>query len=131
MSAISIGEADEQWGDELIGDATAIAGNANAADIVSDAFSRLIREDQHDRGPWNGAVEPRAYLFRCVLNSAKMHGRASGRRRSREIRVSHWNGAIAAAPESLLADPLTDRRKGAVIAGTWLVHEATGKSSLA
>lgn len=114
MSAISIEEAYEKWGDELIGYATAIAGHTDAADIVSDAFSGLLRNGLSDRAGWNGAVEPPAYLFRCVLNAAKTAGRATGRRRQRELRVSAWGGAPAATPESLLADPAVSRAADAL-----------------
>lgn len=66
VSAIGLEEADEKWADELMGYATAIAGRTDAADIVSDAFWRLLQNGSRDSASRNGAVDPRAYLFRCA-----------------------------------------------------------------
>ncbi len=105
VSAITLEEAYEKWADELVGYATAIAGRSDAADVVAEAFAGRSRVHDTDGGDWHGAGEPRAYLFRCVLNTARMRARSAGRRRTRELRVSSWGGAVLDTPESLLGDP--------------------------
>lgn len=101
MNALSLEEAYRTWSDDLVGYATALVGADWAADVVADAFASLLSDDER----WRSAREPRGYLFRCVLNSARMHERAGGRRRHREQRAVRGDGRVVSA-DRLLDDPI-------------------------
>lgn len=79
MVGLSVAEAYQKWGEELMGYAAVLVGVDAAPDVVSDALVKLI-ESRH----WPGAEDKRAYMFRSVLNAARMHHRSAGRRRARE-----------------------------------------------
>ena len=63
--------------------ATSLVGPSDAADVVSQAVIRAMWSK-----PWEGVRDPRAYLYRAVLNEARMLARSSSRRRLREARVA-------------------------------------------
>lgn len=67
--------------DELTRFATGLVGPSEAADVVGDAVTRLMRSRV-----WQQASNPRALLFRAVLYEARMFHRARRRRLSREAR---------------------------------------------
>lgn len=73
------------WSAELTGYASALVGPNEAADVVSDAFAGVLSAGE-DR--WDSVAEPRPYLFRCVLNAARMRQRSVGRRAERQRRVA-------------------------------------------
>lgn len=81
VSEVDLEGAYQKWAGELIGYATALIGPGAAADVVADVFANLIAA-----GPstWDAVGDPRGYLFRCVLNASRMHGRSTGRRTARE-----------------------------------------------
>ena len=67
--------------DELIRYATVLVGPDDAPDVVIDAVLAAFSS----RG-WR--EHPRAYLFRCVLNTASSQHRSTARRRNREHTVA-------------------------------------------
>jgi RNA polymerase sigma-70 factor (ECF subfamily) len=68
--------------DELIRYATVLVGPDDAPDVVIDAALTAFSS----RG-WRDVEHPRAYLFRCVLNTASSRQRSTARRRRRERTV--------------------------------------------
>ncbi|MEN9645517.1 MAG: hypothetical protein RL238_2186 [Actinomycetota bacterium] len=65
--------------DELIRFATTLVGPTSADDVVANAVVRAMTS-----AAWATVTEPRAYLFRSVLNEARMAGRSDRRRARRE-----------------------------------------------
>lgn len=68
--------------DALVRFATGLVGPADAPDVVSDAVIRAMTSRR-----WRDVENPRAYLYRSVLNQARMHHRTTMRRRARELRA--------------------------------------------
>lgn len=95
--ALTLEDSYRKWSDDLVRYATALVGPGEAADLVGEAFARLLaRGHEH----WATVREPRAYLHRVVLNEALMAARQRDRRHRRELR---WlDGPI---PGELLAQP--------------------------
>jgi len=76
------GRDEELYGkhaDELIRFATTLVGPTLADDVVANAVVRSMTATA-----WPTVTEPRAYLFRAVLNEARMIGRSDRRRARRE-----------------------------------------------
>jgi RNA polymerase sigma factor (sigma-70 family) len=69
---------------DLIRYATVLVGSSDAQDVVSDAMVRVLSRTQE----WSLVDNPRAYLFRAVLNQATTHHRSSSRRLRREDRAA-------------------------------------------
>jgi RNA polymerase sigma-70 factor (ECF subfamily) len=74
----------EECADDLTGFATSLVGPDDAPDVVSQAVIRAM----WSKG-WREVRDPRAYLYRAVLNESRMHHRSAARRRRREQRVSN------------------------------------------
>ncbi len=92
--SVRIDEAYSKWADELTRYASALVGPHDAADVVADAFAGLLAAGDER---WASVIEPRTYLFRCVLSAARMRRRSSERRAVRERRVlrgSSTNGVF-------------------------------------
>ena len=68
---------------DLVRFATALVGPADAPDVVSGTLVRVLASDR-----WAQVEDRRAYLFRAVLNEARMHHRSTLRRRAREARAA-------------------------------------------
>lgn len=79
---------------ELIRLATTLVGPARAEDVVANAVVRAMTSHG-----WAEVVEPRAYLFRAVVNEARMLHRSEWRRRRRE--------SFAAGAESTVSDGIS------------------------
>jgi RNA polymerase sigma-70 factor (ECF subfamily) len=60
-------EAYEKHATDLVTYASALVGPADAEDIVADAMVGVFTKVR-----WSAVREPRGYLFRCVLNQARM-----------------------------------------------------------
>lgn len=101
MNELSLEEAYEKWSPDLVGYATVLVGPSDAADVVADTFAALLATG-HQR--WTDVREPRGYLFRCVLNTSRMHARSASRRTGREDASSRDGGQAASRADSLLAD---------------------------
>lgn len=74
--------------DELTRFATTLVGPSYAEDIVANAVIRSMNSKS-----WPTVTEPRAYLFRAVLNEARSVGRSDRRRTRRERSVAPHEAA--------------------------------------
>jgi RNA polymerase sigma-70 factor (ECF subfamily) len=82
VGGLSDAECYEQHAPDLVRFATGLVGPDEAADIVSSAFMRVLASPA-----WPHAIDQRAYLFRAVLNEARMHRRGEQRRQVREAQA--------------------------------------------
>lgn len=80
---LSDAEVYEKFADELVRFATGLVGPFDAADVVADTFVRVLRS-----GFWSDAKDQRSYLYRAVMNEARMRHRSTMRRRAREMRAA-------------------------------------------
>jgi len=78
-----VADAYDVCGDDLVRFATGLVGPSDAADVVSAVLVRVL-----GNSAGRVVVDGRAYLFRAVLNEARMHHRSTMRRRAREARVA-------------------------------------------
>jgi RNA polymerase sigma factor (sigma-70 family) len=83
-----------RYANELVHFATALVGPDDAPDVVLDAMMRAFAYTR-----WPQVQEPRPYLYRCVLNTARSHRRADRARRARELRAAEPDTKDAAAPD--------------------------------
>ena len=104
-SELTVEDAYRKWADDLVRYATVLAGPSDAADVVGDAFASVLARGEQW---WSMVREPRAYLFRAVLNTARMRVRSSSRRARRESLVgghetgeSHIDPAVTRAVAAL------------------------------
>jgi RNA polymerase sigma factor (sigma-70 family) len=86
-------EVYEKHADDLVRFATGLVGPVDAADVVSAAVLRAVGSRA-----WAGARNQRAYLFRAVLNEARMQHRSTMRRRAREARAASLDDQHASEP---------------------------------
>lgn len=124
MSTIDATEAAEalyiRHADELMRFATSLVGPSDAADLVSVAFVGAMSS-----GALAAATQPRAYLYRCVLNAARSDARSAGRRHRREQRDASRSSTTIPGPE---ADPevwaalgnLSERQRAVVYLTYWM-----------
>jgi RNA polymerase sigma factor (sigma-70 family) len=73
----------EKYADELVRFATFLVGPSDAADVLSGAMVRALSSSS-----WETVANHRAYLYRAVLNEARMAARTEGRRRYHEQRAA-------------------------------------------
>jgi RNA polymerase sigma-70 factor (ECF subfamily) len=119
-----VGEAPESRNDieevyranaeDLVRFATGLVGPSDARDVVSAAVLRVWRS-----GRLAGVDDPRRYLFRAVINEARMHHRSTLRRRAREARAvarDIGTSATEPRPEVLAAVARLSLRQRAVVA---------------
>jgi RNA polymerase sigma factor (sigma-70 family) len=83
VSRLSDAEVYATHAKDLVRLATALVGPDDASDVVSAAMTRLLASSA-----WRRARDPRAYLFRSVVNEARMYQRSMNRRSARERRVA-------------------------------------------
>jgi len=81
----------EKHAEELIRFATTLVGPSQAEDVVASAVLNSMASRS-----WSTVAEPRAYLFRAVLNEARAVGRSNSRRTRREQSVASDEEADAA-----------------------------------
>ena len=106
-----------KYSDRLVRFASTIVGPADAEDIVIDGVVGAFGS----RG-WRTVEDRPSYLYRSVLNAGRMHLRAAGRRRARELRT--WKPEVPSevvpdgsfvAPEVHEAVALLSARQRAVV----------------
>jgi RNA polymerase sigma factor (sigma-70 family) len=109
---LSDGELYEKYGDDLTRFATFLVGPSDASDVVVDAVLGAFGSRD-----WPIVREPRAYLYRAVLNRARMHARSERRRRSYEQRAARVEAEelTPADPDVLSAVARLSGRQRAVI----------------
>ncbi len=133
MTIISSDEAEEMYrrhADELMRFATSLVGPSDAADTVSIAFLGAL-----GAGALARSENPRAYLYRCVLNAARSTARSSDRRHRREHAVASNHPTTSPAPE---ADPevwsalgrLSERQRAVLYLTYWLDMDPAGIADL-
>jgi RNA polymerase sigma factor (sigma-70 family) len=106
VASLGVSESDleaaySRWGDELVGYASALVGQAEAGDVVAGVFADLLGRPL---SWWGGVHEPRAYLFRCVLNASRMAHRSGSRREVREAVAARLSPTSSQDPVALVSD---------------------------
>lgn len=116
-----IGESDaevyRQYAEELVQFATGLVGPSDAPDVVMDSVLRAFASPG-----WSRVQERRAYLYRCVLNAARSHQRATLARRARERRAAVSDIALQVYPDTdVLAaiERLSIRQRAVVMLTYW------------
>lgn len=103
--------------DELLRFATGLVGPGDAFDVFQEAFLRAVGSRT-----WPSVRNRRAYLYRCVLNEARVFLRSSARRRARE---GHARQDQALAEHNLypevrvLIDRLSVRQRAVILLTYW------------
>lgn len=101
---------------DLVRLATGLVGPSDAQDVVSAAMVRVLSSSS-----WRRARDQRAYLFRAVVNEARMHQRSSSRRAARERRA--WSPERVQDPTTVDAlavlDALSVRQRAVLILIYW------------
>lgn len=101
MGTMSRAEVFDRFGVELTRFATSMVGPFHARDVVSDAMVSAM----WSKG-WDRVENPRAYLYRAVLNQAKMHHRSTARRRVREREAARVGAGLVPGPDVDVWDAL-------------------------
>jgi len=95
---MTLEEAFQKFGPQLLRHASVLVGPDNAADLVSEALIGALRSKA-----WPTTSNQIAYLHKSVLNSARMYHRASSRRARRE-----WIASSASVAEGFEFLPRPD-----------------------
>lgn len=113
---LSDAEAYEKYASELVRFATGLVGPDDAPDVVADAFVKVLSVR-----PWEELDEPKAYLYRAVLNQVRMRHRSTMRRRARELRAAASEVSFdpEVRPEVLEAMSALSARQRAVVVLTY------------
>lgn len=116
MTGLSDAELYTKHADDLVRLATGLVGPDDAADVVSSAVARLLGSPA-----WSGARDQRAYLYRSVVNEARMHHRTGRRRRARELRVAREERAEDPRDVETLAylSVLSVRQRAVIVLTYW------------
>lgn len=118
MTALTRAEAYEKYSDELVRFATGLVGPTDGPDLVATAMVNVLAMKS-----WESVENPRAYLYRTVLNEAKRNHRKTVRRRAGEIRAASNLGAVELPdirPEVLEAvAKLSFRQRAVVFLAYW------------
>lgn len=117
-----------KYSDALVRFATGLVGPTDAADVVSEAVLRAMTHRS-----WPTVQHHRAYLYRSVVNEARMHHRSTMRRRARELRtyVEESDSIPDIQPEVLEAvATLSTRQRASVFLTYWeglTTHEVASR----
>ncbi len=118
MTRLTRAEAYEKYSDELVRFATGLVGPSDGPDLVATAMVNVLTMRS-----WESVENPRAYLYRTVLNEAKRSHRKTMRRRAGEIRAAADLGASdlpEVRPEVLRAvGKLSVRQRAVVYLAYW------------
>lgn len=119
-------EAYEKHAADLVVYATALVGSADAEDIVAEAMLGVFTKVR-----WTTVREPRGYLFRCVLNQARMVERRRSVGRRKESTVTVRLVADDEPPPDLgLLTPLSVRERAVVYLTYWVDLTPSGVADL-
>jgi len=88
MTGLTRAEAYEKYSDELVRFATGLVGPTDGPDLVATAMVNVLAMRS-----WETVENPRAYLYRTVLNEAKRNYRRTMRRRATEMKAAESLGA--------------------------------------
>lgn len=101
-----------KYADDLVRFATGLVGPSDSPDVVSSAMVNVL----WSRG-WGDIRDPRAYLYRAVLNEAHRHHRSAMKRRAIEARAlsSEPTGVIDVRPDVLEAVGRLSAKQRAVV----------------
>lgn len=106
-----------KYADELVRFSTGLVGPFDAQDVVTDACLCAFRA----KG-WAEVRNPRAYLYRSVLNQARSHHRSTLRRRIREMQTASrpvsWPYEVDLDVLAAV-DRLSVRQRAAVVLTYW------------
>lgn len=103
---------------ELTRYAAAIAGPADADDVVADAFASAFASPR-----WSSIEDRRAYLYRVVLNQVRDRNRSNSRRQRREDVSSEAaiTADVGIRPEVLaVMNSLSPRQRAVLFCLYWL-----------
>ena len=106
-----------KYADDLVRFATGLVGPFDAQDVVTDACLHSFGAKT-----WQTVTNPRAYLYRSVLNQARSHHRSTLRRRVREMRAAQPEAVPATeADVDVLAavDRLSVQQRASVVLTYW------------
>ena len=111
-------EVYEKYGDDLVRFATGLVGPSDAPDVVSTAMVNVLWAPS-----WDSVRNPRAYLYRAVLNETHRHHRSRMRRRATEARAADsgtTNPMLDVRPDVLDAvGRLSVRQRAVVFLAYW------------
>ena len=109
-------EAYEKHASDLVTYATALVGPADAEDVVAEAMLAVFTKVR-----WASVREPRGYLFRCVLNQARMieRRRSLGRRKEATVPVRLIDEGEGSVDLGLLAG-LSVRERSVIYLTYWV-----------
>jgi RNA polymerase sigma factor (sigma-70 family) len=101
---------------DLVRLATGLVGPSDAQDVVSAAMVRVLSSSS-----WARARDQRAYLFRAVVNEARMHQRSSSRRAARERKASSSEVVedLTTIDALVVLDALSVRQRAVLILIYW------------
>jgi RNA polymerase sigma factor (sigma-70 family) len=101
---------------DLVRLATGLVGPSDAQDVVSAAMVRVLSSSS-----WRRARDQRAYLFRAVVNEARMHHRSSSRRAARERNTFSRERVedLTAVDALVVLDALSVRQRAVLILVYW------------
>jgi len=114
---LSDAEAYEKYASELVRFATGLVGPDDAPDVVADTFVKVLGSRSFE-----DLDEPKAYLYRTVLNEVRMRHRSTMRRRAREMRTADRDVSFdpEVRPEVLEAmSALSVRQRAVVVLTYW------------
>ncbi len=106
-----------KYADDLVRFATGLVGPFDASDVVTDACLRTFGSPS-----WHDVTNPRAYLYRSVLNQARSHHRSTLRRRVREQRAAVADATVPVEVDvDVLAavDKLSVQQRASVVLTYW------------
>jgi DNA-directed RNA polymerase specialized sigma24 family protein len=119
-------EAYEKHASDLVVYATVLVGPTEAEDVVAEAMLGVFTKVR-----WATVREPRGYLFRCVLNQARMaeRRRSLGRRKESALPV-RLVADDPPPPDLGLLAPLSVRERAVVYLTYWVDLTPAGVADL-
>jgi RNA polymerase sigma-70 factor (ECF subfamily) len=116
---------------ELVQFAAGVVGPSDAADVVADAFLRLVGSPV-----WSQARDRRALWIRAVVFEARSLQRSSARRRDREVRVAAGSSQVSPPPSieddavRTALEKLSPQQRAVVVLTYWRDLDPAGVADL-